>query len=43
MPRRTIGHTFVGEEVDTADRLLDLETLLHLTGVDIPEPDGLVI
>ena len=36
-------HTFVGKEVDATDRLLDLQTLLHLARLDIPEPDGLVI
>ena len=42
-PRRTIGLTFVGEEVDATDRLLDLQALLQLAGLDVPEADRLVV
>ena len=35
--------TLVREEVDAADGLLDLQAFLHLTRVDIPEPNCLVV
>lgn len=35
--------TFFMQEVNTADRLLDLQTLRHLARFDIPEPNRLVI
>ena len=41
--RTNYAHTLVGKEVDATDRLLDLQTLLHLARLDIPEPDSLVV
>ena len=35
--------TLVGKEVDATDGFLDLQALLHLARLDIPEPDSLVI
>ena len=35
--------TLIGEEVDAADRLLDLQALLHLARLNIPEPDSFVV
>lgn len=36
-------HTFFVQEVDTANRLLDLQTLRHLACFDIPESNRLVV
>lgn len=36
-------HTFLCKEVDTADGLLDLQALLHLARLDVPEPDSLIV
>ena len=37
------AHTLVGKEVHATDGFLDLQALLHLARLYIPEPDGLVI
>ena len=35
--------TFVGEEVNTADRLLDLKALLQFACLDVPEANRLIV
>ena len=36
-------HTLVGKEVHATDGFFDLQALLHLARLDIPEADSLVI
>jgi len=35
--------TFLGQEINTAHGFFNLQALLHLTCVDIPEPDRFVV
>ena len=35
--------TFFREEIYTTDWLLDLQTLLHLSGLNVPETNGFVV
>ena len=41
--KQIVKRTFIGEEVDTADGLLDLKALLQFARLDIPEADRLVV
>ena len=41
--KQNVERTFVGEEVDTADGLLDLKALLQFARLDIPKADRLVV
>jgi hypothetical protein len=38
-----IQQTFLSQKINTAHGLLDLQTLLHLAGLYIPEPDRLIV
>lgn len=39
----SILRTFLRQEVDTTNRFLHLQALLHLAGLDVPEADRLVV
>lgn len=40
---RFSGPTFISQKINATDRFLDLQTFLHFSSFDVPEPDGLIV
>jgi hypothetical protein len=39
----SLAHTFLGQEINATDRLLDLQTFFTLARCHVPEADGFVV